>query len=378
VPRMRFEQFGGIIQIDEPPALVFADRELVGRLGFGESPLWRRRQDHLSAPVEAHFNVTRRCMLACQHCTTASRHRGRELSTGQARRAIGVLAKAGVFHVAFGGGEPFGRSDIFALARYARECGLVPNATTSGQVMTPKMARQCRVFGQVNVSIDGLGEAYRAVRRSGSFAPADRALRMLLDAGVVAGINCVVSQVNFTAVEEIADYAEAIGANELLLLRLKPSGRARQVYHSLKLTPAQARDFYPLLMRLSSCRRVNLQIDCSWVPFVCAHHPSKRLMKLLGVERCGGGDLLLGITPEGRINGCSHHPEAAGQIEQLMSLWERHPHFRAFRGRNVTQAACAACTYFSTCGGGCPLFSLFINGDFNGPDPECPRLVHDS
>jgi len=373
--RARYESFGGIVAVDDPVGLAFVDQQFMRELGYADSPLWRDPQRHfLSAPTEVHFNLTARCPLACRHCTSDA-GQGEELDTAAIKRALDVLAGAGVFHVAFGGGELFMRPDAIELARHARSCGLVPNATSNGHLFTRTLARHCRVFGQVNISMDGVGEGYRAVRAAGEFAKADQALHWLVEAGVATGINCVVSAANFDGLEDVMAHADRLNLVEVLFLRLKPSGRAQAVYHDLKLSPEQGRALFPRLRKLARRYRPRVQVDCSFIPHLCAHRPSRRLMQALGVDGCGAGDLLLGVRADGRINGCSHHPDSFGDLRDLSALWNGHPHFQSFRQRQVDHPTCRACRYLPVCRGGCPLFSQFLLGDFHAPDPECPRIV---
>lgn len=375
-PRARYECFGGIVATQDPPALVYVDQQAMRSMGYADSPLWHGPARHLTAPTEVHYNVTRRCTLGCRHCTSAAGpDAGVDLSRETIEAGIEVLARMGVFHVAFGGGELMLRSDWVELARHARRRGLVPNATTNGQVMSAAAARACTIFGQVNVSVDGIGDGYGAVRGCGSFELAEQALRRLVEAGVSAGVNCVVTRANFEQIEQVVAWADRMRLKEVLLLRLKPSGRAAEVYRELALTARQGAQLYPMLRRLAARYRPALQMDCSFVPHLCAHRPSKRAMRLLGVEGCGAGDMLLGVSAEGAVNACSHHPEAFGNVQDLPVLWERHEHFRRFRERKVTDPRCAQCRYFPLCRGGCPLMSQFIIQDFDAPDPECPVLA---
>ena len=122
------------------------------------------------------------------------------------------------------------RPDAIELAEYASSKGIVPNATTNGYYLTPELASQCSVFGQINVSVDGIGDHYDIVRGSGSFEFADQALKSLVLAGVNAGINCMATRVNFDKLEEVVSYADQLHLKEVLFLRLKPSGRAKEIY----------------------------------------------------------------------------------------------------------------------------------------------------
>lgn len=374
--KVRYESFGGILGLTDPPALVFVDQQYMRELGHDDSPLWLRPSDHLTAPTEVHFNLTRRCPLSCRHCTAhASPNAVDELSTESATRSLRTLADMGVFHVAFGGGELFTRSDAIALAHTTRRLGMIPNATTNGHLMSAELARECRVFGQVNVSLDGVGDRYALVRGSGEFEKADRALRLLVEAGVSTGINCVVTRHNFPYLEEVVAHADALGLKEVLFLRLKPSGRAVDIYHDLALTRDQARRFFPVLETLARRYSTALQADCSFVPHMCFHRPSKQAMRILAVEGCGGGSQLLGVNESGRVNACSHCSEWVGAVQNLASFWDDHEHFRRFRERRVTDPRCTRCGYFELCRGGCPLYASFLGESFDAPDPECPVIA---
>ena len=112
--------------------------------------------------------MTNACSQKCGHCYMDSGERDAgEMSAEDFRRAVDLLAEMGVFHMALGGGEALERPDFFELASYVRERGMVPNLTTNGHLMTRETAEKCRIFGQVNVSIDD-GEALpEAVRGDG-------------------------------------------------------------------------------------------------------------------------------------------------------------------------------------------------------------------
>src|SRR5713226_9505082 len=105
---------------------------------------------------------------------TAPRSRSRRRA-----KILDELAAMGVFHVALGGGEALELDYLFEVAAHARAVGITPNLTTSGLGLTPRDAERCRVFGQINVSVDGVGEGYRRARGFDGFAHAERGLRLL-------------------------------------------------------------------------------------------------------------------------------------------------------------------------------------------------------
>lgn len=373
---VRYEPFGGIIGLNEPPALVFVDKDYMRELGYEDSPLWKENAKYLTAPTEVHFSITNICNLNCRHCTSGSgKEMENEVTTEQIKKAIDILAEMKVFHIALGGGELFLRPDAIEVAKYARSKGIVPNATTNGYYMTPELAKECTVFGQINISIDGIGDNYGVVRGTNIFEHADKAVRMLVEAGVNTGVNCMATSANFDRLEEVVAYADSLNLKEVLFLRLKPSGRALEIYNEFKLTHQQNKKFFKFIMKMAKKYKPNIQVDCSFVPNLCYGKPSKKTMRMLGVEGCEGGNVLLGMRPDGWINACSHYREYFPDIFELKKLWHEHKHFKQFRERNVSEEACKKCTYVDLCHGGCPLFSEYLKGDFNVPDPECPILI---
>lgn len=377
--KARYEYFGGIVETEDPPMLAFVDQDFMRELGYPDSILWRSKVRHLSAPTEVHFSITNKCPLQCSYCAAdAGEPMQGELSTEELKQAIDLLAAMNVFHVALGGGEFFERSDAMEIAYYCREKNIVPNCTINGYYMDPELAKQCRIFGQINVSLDGIGAHYNINRKTENiFERADRAIKMLLEAGATVGINTVMTKKNYDLLEEVVAYADRLGLKEVLFLRLKPAGRGREVYDQYQTTHEQNKRIFPLLMKWAEHYRPLLQVDCSFAPHICYHRPSKELMSFFGIEGCTGANILLGVRPDGYINACSHYPEYYQDLFALPKLWNEDQHFKMFREREqmLTDSDCLDCVYFSLCRGGCPLFSLYLEGDFNVPDPECPLLV---
>ena len=269
----RYENFGGIISSQNPPFLAYVDRNYMRQLGLEESSFWDTANESfglLSAPTEVHFAITNRCSVGCEHCyMDAGQADKDELDTESFKKALDVLAGMKVFHIALGGGDALEREDLFEIAAYARDKGIVPNLTISGINLTDEIARQMRIFGQVNVSVDGLGSNYGIFRGKDMFEHADRALDMLVRAGISTGINCVLGRDNFDMLEELFAYAAGKKLNEIEFLRLKPSGRGRQLYMQQRTTYKQNISLTPKLAELSEKYGLIAKIDCSFVPMLC-------------------------------------------------------------------------------------------------------------
>lgn len=362
---------------DDPPLLAFVDRQYMRDLGLPPSALWQgagEEIDRLAAPVEVHFACTNRCSLGCSHCYMSS---GREdphaLDTEDFKRALDTLAAMGVFHVALGGGEALERPDLFDLAQHARQVGLVPNLTTNGLLVDKQTAERLRIFGQVNLSLDGVGDAAGTFRDGADFRAVDRAFDLLQRAGVAAGINCVVGARNFDALADLFRYAADKGVSEIELLRFKPSGRGRALYDLHRTTGAQNREMLPTFQDLSQRFGVRTKIDCSFVPMLCYHRPPAELLEALCVCGCEAGNFLIGAHSDGRICGCSFLPPLDLTVGQLAEAWPDAEGLEPYRQwHRCAPEPCAGCEYLRFCKGGCHAVALAVAGTVHAPDPDCP------
>src|SRR5208283_1850309 len=375
VMKHRFESFGGILALENPPMLVHVDRDFMRSLGHERSPLWETPGAcFLSAPLEVHFSVTNACSLRCGHCYMDSGEKDAgEMPAEDFRKAIDLLAGMGVFHIALGGGEALERPDFFELASYVRDCGIVPNLTTNGLLMTRETAEKCRIFGQVNVSVHG----QESLKESGglhAFAENLRAVDLLLEAGVSVGLNYVVTRQNFDQLKVVLTYAGERGLTDVEFLRLKPSGRGRLDYFERRLTPVQNQEFYPMIRDFSGEYGVPAKIDCSFVPMFCWHRPDKIMMDQFSVYGCEAGNVLLGVRSDGRFAGCSFL-SGEESIFELPRLWSSSEYLSRLRKwPDQAPEPCRSCDYLDICKGGCRAVAGFVTGDIYAPDPECPFL----
>ncbi len=371
--RVRYESFGGIIAIDDPPATVWVDQAYMRELGYAASPSWNTERTCLSAPVTVHFAITGRCRLGCKICSMSSAPDiFAELSTVQAKQVLDTLSRMSVFTVALGGGEPLCRPDVFELAAYARTLGIVPTMTTNGMEMNRDTARLCRVFGHVHVSLDGVGETYSAVRGVDGFDRAASAIAMLTEEGVSVGINTVVCRANFDGLEVLARFLTGLGVSDVIFLRLKPVGRAASHYDGMKLSRPQRVSLYERIRQLTLRYGLHCHVDCAMMPFIYYHGPEEKWLRLFGGDGCVAANEILEIDPTGAMRACSFAPESAGSALDLEHVWDNAPEFHAFRDSPATSAEpCRSCRYVGLCLGGCRAVAACLTGDPHAPDPEC-------
>ena len=128
-------------------------------------------------------------------------------------RAIG----AGV--VLLTGGEPFIRDDIVEIVRIFRKYGLTPRLQTAGLISKFDNMLECCKLGakDINISLDTLDEelADEINGVKGSFKKAIQTIgkisREFPAHDTVCALGCVLSPYNIDTVEEVLDFADAIG-----------------------------------------------------------------------------------------------------------------------------------------------------------------------
>jgi len=303
--------------------------------------------------------------------------KNKELGFDGHKKVLENLSKAKVFHVALGGGESLELPWFFDLADYAAKLKMIPNLTTNGFEINLDNIGRCKVFGQINVSIDGIFEDYDATRGIKGFEKADKGLNLLRKGKCRFGINTVLSRVNFHLLESIIKYAKKKKAGQVELLRFKPSGRGAGIFSEMDITLKQAESFYPKVVRLIKKYRINIRLDCSFMPMVFFHEPNPGQVEFFSVTGCHGGDMLLGIKPDGGVNPCSF----ASVQKDLNALdfpgwWAEKKTFNNFRRwHKDPPAPCSDCQYLEMCRGGCHVVAKAVAGDLMAPDPGCPTVV---
>jgi radical SAM protein with 4Fe4S-binding SPASM domain len=387
---VRYESWGAWVKLESHAALVALDRSGVRALGLDGGAAWGDGAGP-SAPVEVHMAVTARCGAGCEGCYLDARPDGAEPAREVLLRELDALRDAGVFTVAFGGGEPTTRDDIDVLAEAATARGITPVLTTSGLGLTDARLDKLRGFAQVNVSYDGASETYARVRGFDGAAAAERAIERIAGAGIRVGVNVVLTRDSFPRLGETVARARDLGACEAQLLRYKPAGRAASLdYLTRRLTAEQARALGPTLRGLArslcadsaqgvrgEAREFHLRIDCALVAFLSADDDlagdTARLARF-GVFGCQAGGALAALTVDGQVAPCSF----AGATDLRATDMVRHagdPELARWRAYlDAPPEPCASCSLREVCRGGCKVVAAHVDGT-HGPDPECPRVI---
>ena len=324
----------------------------------------------LDAPICLTWELTYACNLSCVHCLSSSGRRDpRELTTLQAEAVVDELQRMQVFYVNIGGGEPTVRPDFWHLLDYAVAHQVGVKFSTNGVMITPERAARIAAtdYVDVQVSLDGATPAVNdAVRGTGSYAMATKALHNLAEAGFVdSKLSVVVTRHNVGQLDTFKALADRYGAT-LRLTRLRPSGRGADVWDELHPTAEQQRDLYRWLVAAGD----GVLTGDSFF-HLAAYGDS-----LPGLNLCGAGRVVCLIDPVGDVYACPfaiHEEFLAGNVLSeggFTKVWRESDLFTDLR-RPQSSGACTKCQHFDSCRGGCMAAKFFTGLPLDGPDPEC-------
>lgn len=327
----------------------------------------------LDAPICLTWELTYACNLQCIHCLSSSGQRDdRELSTAEAKRVLDELREMQVFYINIGGGEPMVRRDFFELLEYAIGCGIGVKFSTNGAFIDQEKARRLAALDylDIQISLDGTDAATNdAVRGTGSFDTAIRAMDHLRDAGFVERngpfkLSVVVTRHNVDQLDEFKALADSYGA-QLRVTRLRPSGRGADSWHVLHPTNAQQRQIYQWLLAHGD----HVLTGDSFF------HLNALGESLPGLNMCGAGRVVCLIDPIGDVYACPfviHDRFLAGNVldHGFAHVWRDSELFRSLR-EPQSAGACASCGAYDACQGGCMAAKFFTGLPLDGPDPEC-------
>jgi mycofactocin radical SAM maturase len=324
----------------------------------------------LDAPICLTWELTYACNLACVHCLSSSGRRDpRELKTAECKGVIDELERMQVFYVNIGGGEPTVRRDFWELVEYATAHHVGVKFSTNGSRISASRAAWLAAadYVDVQVSLDGATAAVNdRVRGAGSYDTALTAMAHLAGAGFAGfKLSVVVTRENAGQLDEFKAIADEFGA-QLRLTRLRPSGRAVDVWDELHPTAAQQRTVYDWL--LAHGEEV-LTGDSFF-------HLSAFGQSLPGLNLCGAGRVVCLIDPVGDVYACPfaiHDAFLAGNVRGgggFTGVWRESELFEELR-RPQSAGACASCGFFDSCRGGCMAAKFFTGLPLAGPDPEC-------
>jgi len=341
----------------------------MGCIGFPAHPVWE---------------MTAACNLRCIHChASGGKPAPDELTTREAKQLLDSLAAVREFRMmAFTGGEPLVREDLFELLAYAQALGFTNTMATNATLIDDEVARRLRRYGLViaAVSLDGFDAAtHDYVRgRPGSFAAAIAGMRALRRAGILLHINITAMEYNMAQLEPLMALIEELGTGILLMYQLVPVGRGRRIGQAALDLGANER----LIRFIAEAQRTTRAImepvaGPQYWPFLLQRAGIRGGLRLWLAERvfhgCAAGRGFVYIKPTGEVWPCPFVEVSCGSVRDtpFAEVWAGSPVFTSLRQRETRlHGRCGDCRYHRLCGG-CRGRAWATSGDYLAEDPSC-------
>ena len=306
-----------------------------------------------------------------------------ELDTDEAKNLLTELAEVEQFRMmAFTGGEPLVRHDLYELLAFSRNLGFTNTIATNATLIDDAAARQLKRNGVViaAVSLDGYtADTHDMVRgEAGAFERAIRGIQALHRAGILLHINITAMDYNMKQMEPLAALVEELETGILLIYQLVPVGRGRQIdtaaldlsenerlirfmahaqrYTSAIMEPVAGPQYWPYLLQ-----------------HACVHRgPALRLAEKV-FHGCSAGRGFIYIKPDGEVWPCPFIEVNCGNVrsKKFCDIWRTSPVLDDLRNREYRlKGQCGECAYRRLCGG-CRGRAWALTGDYLAEDPSC-------
>lgn len=320
--------------------------------------------------ASAYLHVTQRCNLDCKGCYSLDEKRNRldDLSLEDVCRAIRQLADAGVQQLVISGGEPFLRSDLPEIVKFAKQDCAIANVTVlcnGTRITRDALQRMKPWIDKVSVSFDGSSaDAPAYIRGQQRFDQLVDAVRLIKDVGISAHIIPTAHARNLEELPAYGKLAEDLGVTmNFSLLTCEPDDSALG-----GLLPGE--------VELKTLGRMILAMS--------GNGPSLAMDAPVGLNlsvktNCGAGGKSVSVDADGTIYPCHmlHRPEfAMGNIftGSLSDALESDV-AREMQGLCVqSHDGCSDCRHMYICGGGCRARSLFGYGNLHSRDSYCAMI----
>ena len=194
---------------------------------------WGKTQDDdgdpsLGLPEIADIEISTICKQGCAFCYKGNTNDGENMTLETFKKIFDKLP-ASITQVAFGITDIDANPDMWDIFDYTRSKSIVPNVTINGSRMTPELYdRLAKTMGAVAVSV---GTAYN---KDNSY----NAIKELTDRGMrQVNIHNMICLENFDytiqVMKDVKEDSRLKKLNALVLLSLKPKGRAENKFHQL-------------------------------------------------------------------------------------------------------------------------------------------------
>jgi len=341
------------------------------------------------------WGCTRRCNLRCIHCYSDSHDEdySGEMTTEEAKSFLQDLSDFSVPVILFSGGEPLLREDIFELAHFSKELGIRPVLSTNGTLIREGVIEKIGEvgFGEVGISIDGIGERNDRFRGSkGAFDAALQGIRNCVALGQRVSIRFTISRHNYTDLPAVFELIERENIDRACFYHLAYTGRAHNMV-SDDLSHEETRAAVDLICdhTLDLHKRgldkeiltVGNHADAVYLFLKISQEQPERAAEVLQLLRSNGGNNS-GVRIGAVDNLGNVHPDQFWWHYSIDNVKRRKfgdiwldtsaPLMLGLKDRRgLLKGRCSNCQYVDICGGNLRVRAEAVYGDVWAEDPAC-------
>lgn len=371
------------------------------------------------------WETTAGCNLACIHCrriTVADQLLPQDLTTEQSFDLVDQIAAFGRPIFVLSGGEPLFRPDIFDIARYAADAGLIVALATNGTLIDAKVAQKIKEAGirRVSISFDGAdAPTHDIFRGQGAFDLAIAGMNHLREVGVPYQINTTVARHNVDQMPETLAMAKQLGAVALHLFLLVPVGCGVEIADDQQISAEEYEEVLNWMYDAEMEGGIELKATCAphYFRIVRQRQAEERRLGIIRerpqsmhrqkhaggghpgghpggngrsgdsghnamnamTKGCLAGTGVIFVSHRGEIFPCGYLPLEAGNIhdEPFQQIWEQSPLLADLRDPDLLGGKCGVCEFKRVCSG-CRARAYGMTMDYLGEEPFCtyePRAM---
>lgn len=286
-------------------------------------------------PVAMTFAVTYKCQCNCRHCS-AGRHLRNDLpdlSTKEAKALIDQSQNLGVSIIAFTGGEPLLRDDIYELISYVDKRKAIPILFTNGLLLSEENIEKLVNAGLYSlfVSIDSpIPEEHDQLRgMAGLFESAILGIKRMQSKGGFVGISSYAtrSATQKGMYKKLYSLAKELGVENLILFDCVPTGNTLNDTSEM-LTPEQHEEIRKFSSYIFKHQRVPQLNSQSW---------QNSIEGYLGGIGCLAVNLQYYVSAYGEVSPCDFTPLSFGNVrnKSIKEIWNKMVHHPAYNHRST-------------------------------------------
>lgn len=309
--------------------------------------------------VSAYLHVTDNCNLHCIGCYSyvEERNKKKDLTYEEICHELIELAANGVKIIVISGGEPFIRTDIDLICKYAKSLGMVVQIITNGTMPHERYLKALPFIDAISVSVDGYNKDVHFIRDKGIMPKVLDTVKFLKENHPKINLIFTLHRKNAQYMQQYVNLANDMNTTfNFSMLTASPFDKVFSEYTLRKEELDMVEDFLKYnKVKITDSAMEGESLSCK--------------------SRCGAGKLLVSVAADGTIYPCHMlHIEKL----KLGNVLERDLSSIIFNKDNPFLdldinkiEGCVDCKYGNFCGGGCRARSYLATGSIYAKADIC-------